>query len=117
MIHELTIGHLDPEAIPNRLAIAMRPLDAATVARVLAEFPGLKVERRDGYLIAPWHGREDADRGRSVRRAHAGRDGLPGRRPAERADGRAGSGGRREGGGIEAESRLPFPVGSHPAIS
>jgi hypothetical protein len=30
---------------------------------VLAEFPGLKVERRDGYLIAPWHGREHARRG------------------------------------------------------
>ena len=31
--------------------------------RVLAEFPGLKVERCDGYLVAPWHGRQDADRG------------------------------------------------------
>ena len=29
---------------------------------MLAEFPGLMVERRDGYLIAPWHGREDGDR-------------------------------------------------------
>ncbi len=63
MIHELTIGHLDLDAIHDRRAVAVRPLDAATVARVLAEFPGLKVEQRDGYLIAPWHGREDAERG------------------------------------------------------
>lgn len=63
MIHDLTIGHLDPSAIPDRLAVALRPLDSVTVARVLAEFPGLKAERRDGYLIAPWHGREDAERG------------------------------------------------------
>jgi hypothetical protein len=36
------------------VAVATRPLDDGTIARVLAEFPGLKVERRDGYLIAPW---------------------------------------------------------------
>jgi hypothetical protein len=63
MIHDLTIGHLDPAAIRDRVAVALRPLDETAVVRVLAEFPGLKVERRDGYLIAPWHGREDADRG------------------------------------------------------
>ena len=33
------------------------------MTRVLAGFPGLKVERRDGYLIAPWHGRDDVERG------------------------------------------------------
>jgi len=44
----LTIGHLDPGAIHDRMAIALKPLDAATVARVLAEFPGLNVERCDG---------------------------------------------------------------------
>jgi hypothetical protein len=63
MIHDLSIGHLDPTAISDRLAVAVRPLDEATIARVLAEFPGLNVERRDGYLIAPWHGRKDAERG------------------------------------------------------
>src|SRR4051794_15416017 len=63
MIHDLTIGHLDPASIRNRVAVAVRPLDEATVARVLAEFAGLKVDQRDGYLIAPWHGREDAERG------------------------------------------------------
>ena len=95
MIHNLTIGHLNPDAIPDRMAIAVSPLDEATVARVLAEFPGLKVERRDGYLVAPWHGREDADRGEAFA-AHAGRNRLPGRRPAERTDrpGSPGTGGK-----------------------
>ena len=63
MIHELTIGHLDPKAVENRLAIALRRLDEEAVARVLAEFPGLEVERHAGYLVAPWHGRDDGIRG------------------------------------------------------
>jgi hypothetical protein len=63
MVHNLTIGHVDPEALRGCVALATRPLDDATIARVLAEFPGLNAERRDGYLIVPWHGREDADRG------------------------------------------------------
>jgi hypothetical protein len=63
MVHNLTIGHLAPEALRGCVAVATRPLDEATIARVLAEFPGLKVERCDGYLIAPWHGRQDAARG------------------------------------------------------
>lgn len=63
MIHNLTIGHLDPTAISARKAVAVKVLDETTVARVLAVFPGLKVEWRDGYVIAPWQGREDGDRG------------------------------------------------------
>jgi hypothetical protein len=63
MIHDLTIGHLDPAAIRERRAVAIRPLDREAIARVLAGFPGLKVEERDGYAIAPWHGREDGERG------------------------------------------------------
>ncbi len=63
MIHDLTIGHLDPTAISARVAVAVRALDEAAVARVLALFPGLKVEQRDGYVIVPWHGRDDGDRG------------------------------------------------------
>jgi hypothetical protein len=62
MVHNLTIGHLDPEALRGCVAVATRPLDEATIARVLAEFPGLNVERCDGYVIAPWHGRQDAAR-------------------------------------------------------
>jgi hypothetical protein len=63
MVHDLTIGHLDPEAIRDRVAVVVRPLDAETVSRVLAEFPGLNIEHRAGYLVVPWHGREDAARG------------------------------------------------------
>lgn len=63
MIHDLTIGHLDPAAICERRAVAVRPLDPAAVARVLTGFPGLKVEQRDGHLVAPWHGREDGEKG------------------------------------------------------
>jgi hypothetical protein len=43
--------------------VALRPLDEEMVGRVLAEFPGLKLERRDGYLIAPWLGKDNGDRG------------------------------------------------------
>ena len=63
MIHELTIGYLDTTAIRDRLTVVLRPLDEEILARVLAEFPGLRVERRDGALVVPWHGREDAQRG------------------------------------------------------
>ena len=63
MVHELTIGYLDPEALRGCAAVATRPLDPAAVARVLVGFPGLKVEERDGYLIAPWHGKDDGARG------------------------------------------------------
>jgi hypothetical protein len=63
MIHDLTIGHLDPAALRERRAVASRPLDREAVARVLAGFPGLQVEERDGYVVAPWHGREDGARG------------------------------------------------------
>lgn len=63
MIHDLTIGHIDPAAIRDRRAVALRPLDPAKLARVLAEFPGLKVEERNGYLVVPWHGREEGDSG------------------------------------------------------
>lgn len=63
MIHDLTIGHLDPAALRERRAVAVKPLDSAKVAGVLADFPGLTVEERDGYVIAPWHGREDGERG------------------------------------------------------
>jgi hypothetical protein len=33
MIHDLTIGHLDPAAIRDRQAIAVKPLDSTVVAR------------------------------------------------------------------------------------
>ena len=36
--------------------MATRPLDETTVRRVLAEFPGIEAEHKDGYLVLPWHG-------------------------------------------------------------
>jgi hypothetical protein len=56
VIHYLTLGHLDPEALRGSAAVAIRPLDEATVRRVLAEFPGIKAEQKDGYMVVPWHG-------------------------------------------------------------
>ena len=63
MIHELTIGFLDSIAILQRVVVVTRPLDDASVDIVLAEFPGLHIERKEGYVIAPWHGKDDAKRG------------------------------------------------------
>ena len=56
VIHYLTVGHLDPEALRECAAVATRPLDETTVRRVLAEFPGIKAECKDGYMVLPWHG-------------------------------------------------------------
>ncbi len=56
MIHYLTLGHLDPEALRSCAAVATTPLDETTVRSVLAEFPGIMAERKDGYVILPWHG-------------------------------------------------------------
>ncbi len=56
MIHYLTIGHLDPEVLAECAAAATRPLDDAAVRCVMAEFPNIKAERMDGYVILPWHG-------------------------------------------------------------
>lgn len=72
MIHDLTIGHLDPALIRNRVAFASEPLNASITARILVDFPGLKVDQRDGYVVVPWHGKPDAMRGEAfVARMHA----------------------------------------------
>jgi hypothetical protein len=55
VIHYLTVGHLDPKALRECAAVAIRPLDETAVRRVLAEFPGIKAEHRDGYIVLPWH--------------------------------------------------------------
>ncbi len=68
MLHSLTIGHLDLEAIRERRAVAIRPLDRALVDRLLAELGERddegcwilgqgRVEIRDGYVVVPWHGK------------------------------------------------------------
>ncbi len=56
MIHYLTLGHLDPEAIRECAAVAVKPLDAGIVRRVTAEFPSVRVEYKDGCVVLPWHG-------------------------------------------------------------
>jgi hypothetical protein len=56
VIHYMTVGHLDPEALRECAAVAIRPHDDTAVRRVLAEFPGVKAEHRDGYMVLPWHG-------------------------------------------------------------
>lgn len=56
MIHYVTVGHLDPLALAECAAVATWPLDETTVRRVLAEFPGIKAEHEDGYIVLPWHG-------------------------------------------------------------
>ena len=68
MLHSLTIGHLDLDAIRDRLAVAVKPLDRVLVERLLAELGerdadghwilgGGRVEIRDGYVVVPWHGK------------------------------------------------------------
>ncbi len=66
MLHNLTIGHLDPAAIiSERRVVVLRPLEMDAVHRLLKELGGIdrdgnptleggKVEFRDGYLVGPW---------------------------------------------------------------
>jgi hypothetical protein len=61
VIHYLTLGHLDLEALRGCAAVATRPLDESTVRCVLAEFPDVEAERKDGYMVLPWHGLGSVD--------------------------------------------------------
>ena len=65
MIHKLTIGHFDVEALKNRRLVVLRPLDMSVVTRLLravgevseqggASLGGHAVEVKDGYLVCPW---------------------------------------------------------------
>jgi hypothetical protein len=66
MLHNLTIGHLDTDAIERERRVRMlRPLEMEPVNRLLAELGGKdgegrpmldkgKVEIKDGYIICPW---------------------------------------------------------------
>jgi hypothetical protein len=65
MIHRLTIGHLDPDAVAQRRVVVTRPLDMGFVTQLLREFgepdeagrptiSGRPVEIHDGYLVCPW---------------------------------------------------------------
>jgi hypothetical protein len=65
MVHYLTVGHLDQEALQGCTAVALKPLDPDIVRRILAEFPVLEAEWRDGLVILRWHGMGDAKRAES----------------------------------------------------
>jgi hypothetical protein len=69
MIHYLTLGHLDAEAIQGCVALATKLLPEAVIRRVMAEFPGVRAEFQDGCVILPWHGlgREAASEEMAVR--------------------------------------------------
>ena len=65
MVHRLTIGHLDPDAVRERRVVVTRPLDMKIVTRLLREFGepdpagrptigGRPVEMHDDYLVCPW---------------------------------------------------------------
>ncbi len=67
MIHDLTIGHLDPAAIPLRRKAVLRPLEKDVVDRLLKELGGTdseghttlggaRVRFEDGVVIVPWLG-------------------------------------------------------------
>jgi hypothetical protein len=56
VIHYLTVGHLDPEALRACAAVPTEPLDETLVRRVMAEFPGVNAEFKDGYVVLPWRG-------------------------------------------------------------
>ncbi len=66
MLHNLTIGHLDPAAIVSeRRIVVLRALEMNVVDRLLNDLGGNgnggatmletgRVERHDGYLVCPW---------------------------------------------------------------
>jgi hypothetical protein len=65
LIHKLTIGHFDAEALRDRRLVVLRPLDMSVVARLLKEvgqvsedgratLGGHAVELKEGYVVCPW---------------------------------------------------------------
>jgi hypothetical protein len=67
MIHDLTIGHLDPAGIPECRRTVLKPLERDVVDRLLKELGetdneghptlgGARVRFGDGYLVVPWLG-------------------------------------------------------------
>jgi hypothetical protein len=65
MIHKLTIGHFDAEALKAGRLVVLRPLEMGIVTRLLQEFGqeseqgpsslgGHAVEVKNGYIVCPW---------------------------------------------------------------
>jgi hypothetical protein len=59
------MGHLDPDAVKNRQAVVLRPLDGRMIQQVLHEIgvmdpegretlDGLPIDAKDGCVIARW---------------------------------------------------------------
>ena len=104
MLHNLTIGHLDPAAIVSeRRVVVLQPLELATVDCLLEELGGTdgegtptlgggKVEFRDGYLVCPWpHRRLVQPNSRGVRSPPPSGNGMRPGRPRAFADHRTGA--------------------------
>jgi hypothetical protein len=67
MIHDLTIGHLDPAGVVVRRCTVLKPLEVDVVNRLLKELGstdphgnttlgGAKVRFEDGFVVVPWLG-------------------------------------------------------------
>ena len=65
MIHKLTMGHFDVDALARRQLVVVRPLELDVVARLLEElgvasdggrvvFGCYPLEFKDGYIECPW---------------------------------------------------------------
>jgi hypothetical protein len=67
MIHDLTIGHLDPGGVTVRRTTVLKPLELDVVNRLLEELGsvdadgnptlgGARVRLEDGFVVVPWLG-------------------------------------------------------------
>ena len=67
MIHDLTIGHLDPAGIPERRKTVIKVLEMDVVNRLLDELAvtdaegnttlgGSRIRLENGYVVVPWLG-------------------------------------------------------------
>src|SRR5947209_19539611 len=65
MIHKLSMGHFDVEALKSSRLVVLQPLDMSIVTRLLREIGqvsedgraslgGHAVEVKDGYIVCPW---------------------------------------------------------------
>lgn len=65
MIHKLTLGHFDIEALQTGRLVVVRPLDRSVVTRLLRELgrmdesgsatlDGHAIEVKEGYIVCPW---------------------------------------------------------------
>ena len=67
MLHDLSLGHLDPDAVTQRRRVVVKPLEMDVVHRLLAELGetdaegnptlgGAKVRFEQDYVVVPWLG-------------------------------------------------------------